>query len=63
MLSKQQPFGLAAAAVDAIGRPGIAITFAVVVGINTALATVDRDALQNRTAGWAATPSSTPPPH
>ena len=47
-------FGLAAVAVAAIGRPGSAIAFAVVVVINTALATVDRDALKNTTAGPAA---------
>jgi hypothetical protein len=49
-------FGLAAAGVYAIGQPGLAIAFAVVALINTALATVDRDALKNTTAGSAATP-------
>jgi Protein of unknown function (DUF2568) len=49
-------FGLAAGAVYAIGRAGLAIAFAVVVLINTALATVDRDALKNRTAESAAAP-------
>jgi hypothetical protein len=46
-------FGLAAVAVAAIGRPGSAIAFAVVVVINTALATIDRDALRNAAAGSA----------
>ena len=46
-------FGLAAVAVAAIGRLGIAIAFAVVVVINTALATIDRDALRNAAAGSA----------
>ena len=46
-------FGLAAVAVATIGRPGIAIAFAVVVVINTALATIDRDALLNAAAGSA----------
>jgi hypothetical protein len=41
-------FGLAAAAGYAIGRHGLAIAFAIVVLINTALATIDRDALKNR---------------
>ena len=49
-------FGLAAVGVYAIGQPGFAIAFAVVALINTALATVDRDALKNTTAGSAATP-------
>jgi hypothetical protein len=48
-------FGLAAVAVYAIGRPGLAIAFALVVLINTTLATVDRGALKNRTAESAAT--------
>jgi hypothetical protein len=43
-------FGLAAVAVATIGRHGIAIAFAVVVVINTALATVDRDALKGAAA-------------
>jgi hypothetical protein len=49
-------FGLAAAGVCAIGRPGVGIAFAVVALINTALATIDRDALKNTATGPAATP-------
>jgi hypothetical protein len=49
-------FGLATAGVYATGRPGLAIAFAVVALINTALATVDRDALKNTSAGTAAAP-------
>ena len=49
-------FGLAAAGVYAIGQSGLAIAFAVVALINTALATVDRDALKNTASGPAATP-------
>jgi hypothetical protein len=49
-------FGLAAAGVYAIGRPGLAIAFAVVAVINTALAATDRDALKNTAAGAAAAP-------
>jgi hypothetical protein len=49
-------FGLAAAGVYAIGRAGLAIAFAVVALVNTALAAVDRDALKNTSAGSAATP-------
>jgi hypothetical protein len=41
-------FGLAAVAGYAIGRHWLAIAIAIVVLINTALATVDRDALKNR---------------
>ena len=48
-------FGLAAAGVYAIGQSALAIAFAVVALINTALATVDRDALKNTAAGPAAT--------
>jgi hypothetical protein len=48
LLVKVIVFGLAAAAVFAIGRPGLAIAFAVVVVINTAVATVDREAMKPR---------------
>ena len=47
-------FGLAAAGVYAVGPGWLAIAYAVVAVINTALATVDRDALKNTTAGPAA---------
>jgi Protein of unknown function (DUF2568) len=43
-------FGLAAGGVWAIGRPQLAIAFAVIAIINTAVATVDRDALRNTAA-------------
>jgi hypothetical protein len=46
-------FGLAAVALAATGRAGLAIAFAVVVVLNTALATVDRDAIR-RGAGTPA---------
>jgi hypothetical protein len=45
-------FGLAAVAGYAIGRHGLAIAFAIVVVVNTVLATVDRDALKNQTATY-----------
>ena len=47
LLVKVIVFGLAAAALWAIGRPGLAIPFAVIVIINTALATVDREAMKH----------------
>jgi hypothetical protein len=46
-------FGLAAVALAATGRAGLAIAFAAVVVLNTALATVDRDAIR-RGAGTPA---------
>jgi Protein of unknown function (DUF2568) len=53
LLVKAIVFGLAAAAVFAIGRHALAIAFAVVVVINTALATVDRAAMSRPGPGAA----------
>jgi hypothetical protein len=43
-------FGLATAGLWAIGRPALALAFAVVALVNTAVATVDRDAMKRSAA-------------
>jgi hypothetical protein len=50
LLVKVLVFGAATAGVYAIGPHGLAIAFGAVVLVNTALATIDRDALKNQPA-------------
>ena len=47
LLLKAAVFGGAALCLDAVGHPALALAFALVALLNTALATVDRDALMH----------------